>query len=134
MMKRRQEKKVSDEKQYEDALRAMENGDEKAKTKVAFFKLSRRGGARFDSEGAVTLLKERAEREDDEAQWMLGICFEYGIGTEQDIDRAMLLYIKSSNADNAIGEFLMNSGHFGRGGDVVKPLGLRKQIIISSIQ
>ena len=97
---------LSDEKQYEEAVSGLESGDESAMTKVAFYKLSGRGGAEIDEEGAVALLKVRSDKGDDVAMWMLGLCYEYGIGTEQDIEQATLFYEQSSSFHNTIGNFL----------------------------
>ena len=97
--------RTTDEAQFREAVRAMESGDKKAKTKVAFYKLSGRGGCEVDVDGAVLLLEERAN-EDKEAQWMLGLCCEFGMGIEQDIERAELLYRQSSESGNETGWFL----------------------------
>ena len=56
------------------------------------------------------LLEERAKDGDNEAKWMLGLCYEYGMGIEQNIARAMLLYRQSSEAGNVVGEFLLENG------------------------
>ena len=98
----------SDESQYREALASMENGDDSAKTTVAFFKLSGRGGAEIDEEGAVELLEERANQNDGKAMWMLGLCCEFGIGTESDqFSRALPLYQQSELLGNRIGRLLM---------------------------
>ena len=75
-----------DEKLYREALKMMESGVESAKTKVAFYRLSGRGGAEIDAKGSVSLLEDRAKELDGEALWMLGLCCEYGIGTEQAVN------------------------------------------------
>ena len=93
---------------------------EKAKTKIAFCKLSGRDGVELDVYGAVALLEERIKEGDCEAKWMLGLCCEYGIGTEQDIERAETLYQESFEEGNAVGEFLMKSGKGRRGSGVMK--------------
>ena len=90
---------------FEDIKKAVEGGDESAKTKLAWLKLSGLGGAEKDEDGAVALLEERVKEGDDEAMWMLGVCNEYGIGTEQDIERAEDLYKQSHERKNEIGEF-----------------------------
>ena len=82
------------------------NSDENAKTYVAFYKLSGRGGAEIDESEAVRLLEEQEKKRDSDAMWMLGLCCEYGRGTRQDIPRAMSLYQQSSRAGNAVGKFL----------------------------
>ena len=113
------EEQKSDELQYREAVHAMESGDERAKTKVAFFKLSGRG-VKIDGEGAVALLEERVKEGDYEAMWMLGLCCEYGIGTEQDIERAEKLYQECWEGRNIVGEFLMKNDEGGRGTGVMK--------------
>ena len=103
------EEQKSDEVQYREAVHAMDSGDKSAKTKVAFFKLSGRGGAKVDADGAVALLKERTKEGDCEAKWMLGLCCEYGVGIEQDIERAVKLYQECFEGGNVVGEFLMKN-------------------------
>ena len=61
------EEQKSDELQYREAVHAMNSGDERAKTKVAFFKLSGRGGVKVDTSEAVALLEERVKEGDCEA-------------------------------------------------------------------
>jgi len=115
---------VSDETQYIEAVQAMERGDESAKTKVAYYKLSGLGGTEVDADEAVALLEDRAKEEDCEAKWMLGLCCEYGMGIEQDIERAEVLYRESREGGNIVGDFLMKNGSGGRGSGVMKVEGL----------
>ena len=113
--------KLSDEAQYRKAVRMMESGVDAAKTIVAFFKLSGRGSAEVDTEGAVAMLEERVKDGDLEATWMLGLCYEYGMGIEQDCERAELLYVQSREGGNAIGRFLKNNtSEGGRGSGIMK--------------
>ena len=111
---------TSEEQEYEDALNAVEGGDESAKTKVAWYKLSGYGGAEKDEDGAVVLLEERVKEGDAEAMWMLGICNEFGIGTEQDIEKAEDLYKQSSEKGNKIGKILMKNKSRERGSGYLK--------------
>jgi len=97
----------------------MERGDESAKTEVAYYKLSGLGGAEVDVDEAVALLEERARDRDCEAQWMFGLCCEFGRGTKQDIERAEKLYRESREGGNAVGKFLMENGKGGRGSGVM---------------
>ena len=120
------EEQKSDESQYRKAVHAMESGDKSAKTKVAFFKLSGRGGVEVDTDGAVALLEERVKEGDYEAKWMLGLCCEYGVGTEQDIERAVKLYGECFEGGNVVGEFLMRNDEGGRGTGEMKVNGLQK--------
>jgi len=107
--------KPSDEALYREAVIAMEKGDESAKTRVAFYKLSGAGRVEIDPERAFDLLEERVKAGDGEATWMLGVCYEFGIGTEQDVGQAMLLYYDSRQAGNTVGEFLHHGWFGGRG-------------------
>ena len=117
-------KEMLDATQYREAVNAMEHGDVKAKTKVAFYKLTGLGGAEVDEESAVALLEERAKAGDSEAKWMLGVCCEYEIGIERDIERAVLLYQQSSEGGNVVGEFLLKNDKSGRGSGLMEVWGL----------
>ena len=101
---------------YKAVVSAVESGN-KAKTKLAWYKLSGRGGAEVDEDGAVVLLEERAsdEENDAEAMWMLGMCCEYGMGCEQDLERAESLYKQSGEGGSVIGMFLAANGGYARG-------------------
>ena len=94
---------------YDDVKNAVEKGDEKAKTKLAWLMLSGLGGAVVDEVGAVALLEERVkDNEDTEAMWMLGVCYEFGLGIEQDLVRAKNLYQQSRRGGNEIGKIFMS--------------------------
>ena len=109
------------ELKYEDIKKAVEGGDESAKTKLAWLKLSGLGGAEKDEDGAVVLLEERVKKgDDDEAMWMLGVCNEYGIGIEQDTERAGELYKRSCERGNEIGKFFGVCGCYERGSGKMK--------------
>ena len=112
--------KETDETQYKDAVRALERGEDGAKTTIAFYKLSGRGGVEVDAERAVALLQERAMKNDDEALWMLGVCYEYGIGTKKDIQEAELHYQRSSQLNNVVGGTFYHFTNGRRGDGVVE--------------
>ena len=118
-----------DEAQYTEALDEMEY-DDKAKTKVAFCKLAGIGGAKVDAEGAVVLLEECVNNGNIDAAWMLGLCCEYGIGTEQDIERAMSLYWRFESW-SVVGMFLLKDIKSERGSGVID---LRKGIFRDGIK
>ena len=128
--KRSKSYETSDEAQYKDAVRAMKNGDDNVKTKVALYKLSGLGGVEIDVEGAVELLEERVMKRDSEAKWMLGLCCEYGIGIEQNSDRARMFYLQSCLEGNAVGEFLKERAEGGRGSGIMIAAGksLKKEV------
>ena len=105
---------------YPEGVNATENNDENAKTVEAFFKLTGCGGVEIDEKAAVALLEEQAESGDNEAMWMLGLCCEYGIGTEQDFEPATLFYRKSCEGGNVVGEFLLKNDQGRRGSGVMK--------------
>ena len=115
---------TSEESLYKDTLQAVERGDNAAKTKLAWYFLSGYGGIEFDADKAVVMLKERVKEDDAEAMWMLGLCCEYGNGTEQDIERAETLYKQSSDKGNEIGEFFAENEGGGRGNGVLEWIGL----------
>ena len=92
---------------YKEILATVERGDNSAKTKLAWYKLTGDGGVDVDVNGAVALLEERVAEGDLEAMWMLGVCNEFGIGTEQNIERAEKLYKQSSEGGNEIGKILV---------------------------
>ena len=103
------------ELKYDEVKNSVERGDESAKTKLAWLKLSGLGGCGVDEDGAVALLEERVKEGDDEAMWMLGVCNEYGRGTEQDIARAEMLYKQSRERGNEIGAIFEKHDDYERG-------------------
>ena len=112
--------KTSDELEYEKVLRAVRRGNSKAKTKLARFKLSGLGGAEVDKDGAVALLKKCVKDKGSDAVWMLGLCYEYGMGCEQDVEEAEKFYKRSSDGGNAIGDFFAKNGRVVRESGVMK--------------
>ena len=82
-------------------------------TKTAFCKLSGCEGVAVDAAGAVALLQQRVTEGDGDAEWMLGMCYEYGIGIDQDVDRSRQLYASSRDKGNAVAEFLTQNGQRG---------------------
>ena len=112
------------EEEYQEVLSAVERGEESAKTKLAWYKLSGLGGAKVDVDEAVVLLEERVKDKDSEAMWMLGLCKEYGRGIERDIEGAEKLYKESKEAGNEIGEILLWKGGKGRGRGEMRIYGL----------
>ena len=109
---------TSDEAHYRQAVSAMENGDKTAITEVAFYKLTGRDVTTVDEKGAVDLL--RGQHEDSEARWMLGLCYEYGMGTGQDFKQSEELYRTSAGMGNAAGLFLMSNSSSGRGSGIMR--------------
>ena len=53
-------------------------------------------GMARDADAAVALLEEKAKDRDAEAMWVLGVCCEFGMGTEQDLIRAEQLYNRAA--------------------------------------
>ena len=98
------------ELRYEDVMKATEEGDDRAKTKLAWLKLSGRGGAEKDDEGAVGLLEERVKDDDSDAMWMLGMCHEL-VMPQQDLQQASDLYVQSAEKGNEIGAFMQYVWH-----------------------
>ena len=105
---------TSDEAQSIEAVHALEL-DEISKTKTALCKLS----CGDDAEGAIELLEDLVGNGNGEAEWILGLCYEYGIGTEQDAEHAVSLYHQSREAGNVVGKFLLTNEEGGRGTGVM---------------
>ena len=59
-----------------------------------------------DADTAVALLEEKVKDRDAEAMWMLGVCNEFGMGTEQDVGRADQLYERGAEQGNATAKLL----------------------------
>ena len=86
--------------------------------------LSGLGGVDVDEDGAVALLQERVKEGDTDAMWMLGICYEFGIGIEQDIEQAEKLYQQSRYGGNEIGKFFVSHEWCERGSGNMRLNGL----------
>ena len=63
-------------------------------------------GMARDAEAAVALLEAKVKDGDAEAMWMLGVCCEFGMGTEQDVARAEKLYERGAEQGNATARLL----------------------------
>ena len=63
-------------------------------------------GMTRDADAAVALLEEKVKDGDAKAMWMLGVCCEFGMGTEQDVDRAEQLYERGAEQGNSTAELL----------------------------
>ena len=109
----------TEETEYKTVLEAVKNGDNKSKTKLAWFKLSGREGVKIDVNGAAALLEERVKDKDTDAMWMLGLCYEYAVICKQDIKRAESLYEQSRDGGNVVGKFLTENGKNERGSCVM---------------
>ena len=97
-------------------MHAAEGGNDKAKTRFAWFLLSGCGGTEVDEDRALVLLEEREKDKDSEAMWMLGLCYEYGIGCERDVERAECLYKRCCECENVVGKFFENNGGMNKRG------------------
>ena len=71
------------------------------KTEKARWMLEGSHGMARDAEAAVALLEAKVKDGDAEAMWMLGVCCEFGMGTEQDVERAEQLYKRGAEQGNA---------------------------------
>ena len=59
-----------------------------------------------DAEGAVTLVRECAEVNDPRGLWALGLCFEHGVGVDEDREHAAQLYRESASQNSQLGSRL----------------------------
>ena len=74
-----------------------------------------------DEKAAVTILEALAKGGDGEAMWVLGVCCEYGMGTEKDTKRACELYKGSAKKGSKHGRMLATKivNRNGRGNEVM---------------
>ena len=61
-----------------------------------------------DADGAVVVLEERTKHHDAQAMWLLGLCCEYGMGTEQDTQRAEQLFQQAAQQGNRTAKLLVD--------------------------
>ena len=112
---------MNDKEEYKEVVEAMKEGNKEAKTKLARYLLSGYGGVQIDEDRAVVLLEERVKDKDAEAMWMLGLCYEYGMGCETSVKESETLYKRCCDRGNAIGEFVAENGEGNeRGSGVMK--------------
>ena len=82
-----------------------------------------------NEEKAVAILQECAKKQDSKALWMLGLCYEYGIGVEVDEDHARAMYSQASTMGSNIGTFLYkNITKNGAGDDSLFLCGMSKKL------
>ena len=63
-------------------------------------------GMTRDADAAVAVLEAKVKDRDTEAMWLLGVCCEYGMGTEQDVGRAEHLYQRAADEGNTTAQLL----------------------------
>ncbi len=100
----------SADEDYKQVVEAVKEGNKEAKTKLARYLLSGYGGAQIDEDRAFDILNERVKDGDAEAMWMLGLCYEYGMGCEISDKEIETLYKRCREGGNAIGEFFEENG------------------------
>ena len=110
MNKKRRDASGREANSYAGALRGVLSGNNGAKTNLAWFLLSGLEGAVVDEKRAVELLEERVKASDDKAAWMMGLCCEFGIGTERTVERAQSLYEQAIKAGNQTAVLLCSHG------------------------
>ncbi len=101
---------MNEKEEYKQVVEEVKEGNQEAKTKFAWFLLSGYGVVQIDEDRAVVLLEERVKDKDAEAMWMMGLCYEYGMGCETSVEEAEALYKRCCEGGNAIGEFLVENG------------------------
>ena len=52
------------------------------------------------------MLKKRAESGEENAMYLLGLCYEFGIGETKDIEQAERIYKELQEKGNVVGTFL----------------------------
>ena len=113
---------MNEKEEYKQVVEALKEGNKEAKTKLARYLLSGYGGVQIDEDRAFDILKERVTKDGDaEAMWMMGLCYEYGMGCETSVEEAESLYKRCREGGNATGEFLVENGEGNeRGSGVMK--------------
>ena len=122
---------MNDKEEYKQVVEAVKEGNKEAKTKLAWFLLSGYGGVQIDEDRAFDILKERVAKDGDaEAMWMMGLCYEYGMGCEISVEEAEALYKRCCDDRNVIGKFLVENGRRNKrvsGVMIVKSLSMREK-------
>ena len=75
-------------------------------TEKARWMLEGSHGMARDADAAVALLEKKVKDGDTEAMWMLGVCCEFGMGTEQDVERAEQLYQRGLKQEDTTAKLL----------------------------
>ena len=66
-------------------------------------------GMARDADGAVVVLQQQVdEHHDAQAMWLLGLCCEYGRGTEQDTQRAEQLFQQAAQQGDETAKLLVD--------------------------
>ena len=61
-----------------------------------------------DADGAVVVLQQQVdEHRDAQAMWLFGLCCEFGMGTEQDTQRAEQLYWEAAQQGDETAQLLI---------------------------
>ena len=71
--------------------------DKKARIKLVWYKLSGVGCGKIDDEDIAFL--EGVKDKDKKAMWLLGLCYEYGMGCQQDLEKAHSLFEQAQALD-----------------------------------
>ena len=101
-------KKEEEEDDDDDDANVVPSTEEdREKTHLALLMLSGTDGVEVNQEKAVALLEERVKQGDSEAMWMLGLCYDYGIGVGMDRKQALKLYKRSFKKTNEAGTALL---------------------------
>ena len=62
-----------------------------------------------DADGAVVVLQQQVdEHHDAQAMWLLGLCCEHGMGTEQDTQRAEQLFQQAAQQGDKTAKLLVD--------------------------
>ena len=96
---------------------------EEETTEEAWWLLEGSHGMARDAEAAMVLLEDKVKDGNTEAMWMLGVCSEFGIGTEQDVERAEKLYKRGAKR-NVTAKILANCRMKNKNGQSLTQLNL----------
>lgn len=98
-----------------------------AKLALAFF-YTNKSAPENKQEWAFSIAKQFAESGNDQANILLALMYDRGIGTEEDTSKAMDIYKKEVEASNPIALYILGS-KFGLGEDVTKSAPLAREYL-----
>ena len=99
-----QQEEMSKTQQQEEEMMAKKTEE---CVKKARWMLEGSHGMTRDADTAVVLLEDLVNKDrNTEAMWMLGVCCEFGIGTQQDVERAEQLFQNATQQGNTTAELL----------------------------
>ena len=102
-------KRIEEEEalEYKKIKKVYDKGESNVVGRIAWYLLSGRGGIEKDVEKAFVLLENKADLCDKGmGWWLLGLCYEFGLGTERDRFKTITCYRHANRSKSEIASFL----------------------------